>query len=64
MHPRKQKESAPYGLLIRSRRICSENKHFEEEARNILQQLRHRKYPQDLLEKLIGKYSAWIDKIY
>ena len=50
MHPRKEKESVPYGLLIRSRRICSEEKHFEEEARNILQQLRHRKYPQDLLE--------------
>ena len=40
-HPRKQKESVPYGLLIRSKRICSEEKNFEE-ARNIIQQLKHR----------------------
>ena len=57
-HPRKQKEPVPYGLLIRSRRICSEDKHFEEEARNILQQLRHRKYPLDLLEKSYRKVSS------
>ena len=58
VHPKKQKESVPYGLLIRSRRICSEEKFFEEEARNILQQLRHRKYPQDLLEKTYKKVSS------
>ena len=58
VHPRKQKESVPYGLLIRSRRICSENKHFDKEARNILQQLRHRKYLQDLLEKACRKVSS------
>ena len=57
-HPRKQKESVPYGLLIRSKRICSEDKHFEEEARNILQQLRHRKYPPDLLEEAYRKVSS------
>ena len=44
-HPRNPKESVPYGLLIRSKRICSEEKHFKEEARNIIQQLKHRKYP-------------------
>ena len=27
-HPRKQKESVLYGLLIRRRRICSEDKHL------------------------------------
>ena len=42
-HPRKQEESVPYGLLIRSRRICSEEKYFEERARKIIQQLKHRK---------------------
>ena len=57
-HPRKQKESVSYGLLIRSRRICSEDKHFEEEARNILQQLRYRKYPSDLLEEAYRKVSS------
>ena len=56
-HPRKQKESVPYGLLIRSRRICSEEKYFEEEARSIIKQLKHRKYPPDLLEKAYGKVS-------
>ena len=55
-HPRKQ-ESVPCGLLIRSRRICSEEKHFEEEARSIIQQLKHRKYPSDLLEKAYRKVS-------
>ena len=58
VHPRKQKESVLYGLLIRSRRICSEEIYFEGEARNILQQLRHRKYPQDLLEKAYRKVSS------
>ena len=53
--PRKQKESVPYGLLIRSRRICSEDKYFEEETRNIIKQLKHRKYPPDLLEKAYRK---------
>ena len=57
-HPRKQKESVTYGLLIRSRRICSEEKHFEEEAGSILQQLKHRKYPSDLLQKAYRKVSS------
>ena len=56
-YPRKQKESVPYGLLIRSKRICSEEKHFEEEARNIIQQLKHRKYPPDLLDKAYRKVA-------
>ena len=29
-HPRKQKESVPYGLLTRCRRICTEDHYFEE----------------------------------
>ena len=32
-HPRNQKESAPCGLLIRCRRICTEDHYFEEEAK-------------------------------
>ena len=56
-HPRKQKESVPYEMLIRSRRICSEEKYFEEEARNIIQQLKHRKYPPDLLYKAYRKVA-------
>ena len=49
-HPRKQKESFHYGLLIRSKRICSEQKYFEQETRKKLQ-LKHRKYPQQLLDE-------------
>ena len=56
-HPRKQKESVPYGLLIRSKRICSEQKCFDQEERNILQQLKHRKYPPHLLEEAYRKVN-------
>ena len=56
-HPRKQKEMVPYRLLIRSRRICSEEKYFEEEARHIIQQLKHRKYPPDFLDKAYRKVA-------
>ena len=33
-HPRNQKESVPHGLLIRCRRICTDDYYFEE-AKNI-----------------------------
>ena len=55
-HPRKQKESVPYGLLIRSKRICSKQKYFDQEATNILQ-LRHRKYSPHLLEEAYRKVN-------
>ena len=61
-HPRKQKESVPYGLLIISKRICSEQKYFEQEAREIIQQLKHRKYPQQLLDEAYRKVIIWEDK--
>ena len=35
-HPRNQRNSVPYGLLIRARRICSKDKDFKEEATNII----------------------------
>ena len=56
-HPKKQKKSVPYGLLIRSKRICSIQIYFEQEARKILQQLKHRKYPQQLLDEAYRKVS-------
>ena len=56
-HPRKQ-ESVPYGLLIRSERICSEQKYFEQEARKILQQLKYRKYPQQLLDEAYRTFNS------
>ena len=50
-HLRNQKESAPYGLLIRCRRICTEDHYFEEEA--IFNLLKYTKYPIDLLNQAI-----------
>ena len=40
VHPRNQKESVPYGLLIGCRRICAEDHYFEEEAKKIYNQLK------------------------
>ena len=59
-HPRKQKESVPYELLIRTKRICSENKYFEEEARHIIHQLKQRKYPPKLLQEAYTKVTQMI----
>ena len=54
-HPRNQKNSVPYGLLIRCKRICTEDHHFEQEVRKIYKQLKHRKYPTILLDEAIEK---------
>ena len=35
-HPRNQKESVPYGLLIICKRICTEDHYFEEEAKYVI----------------------------
>ena len=56
-HPRRQKESVPYGLLIRNKRICSEQKYFEQEARKILQELKYKKYPQQCLDEAYRKVN-------
>ena len=50
-HPRKQKESVPYGLLIRCRRICTKSDDFNKEADKIINKLATRKYPMTLLTK-------------
>ena len=52
-HPRNQKESVHYGLLIRWRRICTEDHYFEEEAKKLYHQLKYRKYPTNLLNQII-----------
>ena len=56
-HIWKQKNSIPYGLPIRCRRICSEEKHFEEEAKIIIYKLTTRKYPTKLLQEASDKAS-------
>ena len=53
--PKKRKESVPYVLLIRCRRICTEDYYFEQEARKIYNQLKYRKYPITLLNQAIDR---------
>ena len=48
-HPKNQKDTVPYGLLIRARRICSKDKDFKEEATNIITSLLKRGYPDKIL---------------
>ena len=52
---KKQKDSIPYGLLIRCRRISTEDYHFEQKAKKIYNQLKYRKYPTTLLNEVIEK---------
>ena len=52
-HPWRQKKSVPYGLLIRCKRICSEETYFIKECKTIIQQLISRKYPPYLLDEAL-----------
>ena len=52
-HPKQQKDAIPFSLLIRARRICNKIEDFEKEARNIVNTLRRRKYPEKLLETAV-----------
>ena len=53
--PKNQKNSVPYGLLIRCKRICTEDYHFEQEVNKMYNQLKYRKYPTSLLDEAIEK---------
>ena len=44
-HPWRQKRSVPYGLLMRCKRICSEEAYFIKESKAIIQQLTIKKLP-------------------
>ena len=55
-HLKNQKEPVPYGLLIRCRKICTEDYHFEE-AKKIYNHLKYRKYPTTLLNQAIERVS-------
>ena len=48
-----QNEYVHYGLLIRCRRIFTEDHYFEVEAKKIYKQLKYRKYPTNLLNQAI-----------
>ena len=50
-----QKDSVPYALLIRCKRIFTKDYHFEQEGKKIYNQLKYRKYPTTLLDEAIEK---------
>ena len=54
-HPLQQKNAIPYSLLVRAKRICTEEQHFITEARMIINKLRNRKYPEYILERAVNK---------
>ena len=54
-HPWRQRKSVPYGLLIRCKRICSEETYFTKECNTIIQQLTSKRYPLNLLEEALQK---------
>ena len=54
-HPLQQKNSIPYSLLVRAKRICTEEDYFIKEGRMIIQKLRERKYPESILERAVKK---------
>ena len=56
-YPRKQKESVSYGLLIRSRRICTKEEDYHQEAKDIINKLILRKYPKALLTTAYTKVT-------
>ena len=39
-HPKQHRDAIPYGLLVRAKRICSNQEEFEKEARSIINILR------------------------
>ena len=53
--PLQQKNSIPYSLLVRAKRICTEEEHFISEAKMIIKKLRDRKYPEYILERAVQK---------
>ena len=48
-------KSVPLGLLIRCKRISSEETHFSREAHIIIQKLTSKKYPTNLLQEALEK---------
>ena len=56
-YPLNQKDTVPYGLLIRTRTICSKDKDFKIEATAIVSSLLKRGYPDKIL--LTAFTKAW-----
>lgn len=58
-HPNNTKKAIPYGLGIRLKRICSENKDYLRHRKELKQQLRRRGYSSRYIEKQLVK----VDKL-
>ncbi len=56
-HPLNQKKSVPYGLMIRARRICSEENEFKKQTYKIMSTLKRVGYPQEILETTMDLVS-------
>ena len=56
-HPLQQKNTIPYQLLVRAKRICTEEEHFISEAKTIIKKLRSQKYPEYILEQAVQKIN-------
>ena len=54
-HPLQQKNAIPYSLLVRAKRICTEEEHFISEAKMIIKKLRDRRYPEYILKRAAQK---------
>ena len=54
-HPKQHKDAIPYGLLVRTKRICTKNEDFISVARSIIRTLRTRKYPESTLISAVNR---------
>ena len=50
-HTRSQKDTIPYSLFVRCKRICMETRHFFMEVQDITTKLAHKGYPHQLIVK-------------
>jgi hypothetical protein len=57
-HPRHCSRNIPYSLALRLRRICSDEDTFNEQAKNLTQQLKNRGYKGNLISDQISKAAS------
>ena len=54
-HPQKQKESIPIGLMIRAKRICSEETELKKHLPRIKNTLENVKFPLEVIQKALNR---------
>ena len=57
-HPTQHRNSIPYSLLVRAKRICTKDMDFITEAKSIVRTLRKRKYPEDIFQKAVERIMS------